>query len=225
MQKMNILKKYKKQLLWLLDLTLNVVIVFGIVLLVERFLVTPFDIYGPSMCDNLNIINEECTQGYGEKIIINKAGYYIDEPDRGDIIIFKPRFSDEKYFIKRIIGLPGETVEIINGYVYVTNDTNPTGTKLEEPYLSETNSGKTKSFPKGGKIFQVPEGEYFVLGDNRNASTDSRSCFHNPYNQACTDGIEDAFVPRNMIAGRAWFSFWPIANWRTLEVPEYPELD
>ena len=82
MQEMNILKKYKPQLLWLLDLILNVAIVFGIVLLVERFLVTPFDIYGPSMCDNLNIINEECEQKYGEKIIINKAGYYIDEPDR-----------------------------------------------------------------------------------------------------------------------------------------------
>ena len=90
---MEILKKYKKPLLWTLDLVINVAIVFGIVLLVERFLITPFDIYGPSMCDNLNFLNEECTREYGEKIIINKAGYYVSAPDRGDIIIFKPKFS------------------------------------------------------------------------------------------------------------------------------------
>ncbi|MFA4890854.1 MAG: signal peptidase I [Candidatus Gracilibacteria bacterium] len=214
-------EKIKKIGLWILDLAINVAIVFGIVLLVEKFLVTPFDIYGPSMCDNLNLISGECEREYGEKVIINKAGYYVSDPERGDIIIFKPKFSDEKYFVKRIIGLPGETVEILDGEVYITNDENPTGKKLDESYLNITNKHNTRSFSKGFKIFQVPEGEYFVLGDNREASTDSRSCFKNPFSEGCDSGIEDAFVPKENIAGKASLVFWPIGSMRMIEQPEY----
>ncbi len=214
----------KKIGLWLLDLVINVAIVFGIVLLVEKFLVTPFDIYGPSMCDNLNLINGECVRDYGEKVIINKAGYYLNDPERGDIVIFKPRLSDEKYFVKRIIGLPGETIEILNGEVYVTNEENPTGTKIDETYLNASNKRNTVTFPKGSTIFQVPENEYFMMGDNRNSSTDSRSCFKNPLSEGCSDGIEEAFVPKENIEGKAWIVFWPIGSWRMTEDIEYSEL-
>lgn len=214
----------KKIGLWLLDLAINVAIVFGVVLLVERFIVTPFDIYGPSMCDNLNLIQGECVREYGEKIIINKAGYYLGDPERGDIIIFEPKFSDEKYFVKRIIGLPGETIEILDGEIYITNEENPTGTKLDEPYLNTSSKHNTKTFARGSTVFQIPENEYLVLGDNRNSSTDSRSCFKNPFSEGCNNGVEEAFVPKENIAGKAWIVFWPIGSWRTIDNIEYSEL-
>ena len=214
----------KKYILWVVDLIINVAVVLGVVLLIMKFIIAPFDIFGPSMCNDLNFIDDECTQEYGEKIIINKAGYRVSEPERGDIIIFTPKFSDEKFFIKRIIGLPGETIEILNKQVYVTNEDNPTGTKLEEPYLGDENLNNTESFSKGYKIFQVPEGEYFVLGDNRKASTDSRSCFKSPYGDGCNNNIEEAFVPKENIEGKAWIVWWPIPSWRIMDQPEYSEL-
>lgn len=214
-------QKYKQYILWVVDLIVNVAIVFAVVLLIEKFIATPFDIYGPSMCDTLNNINGECIREYGEKIILNKATYYVSSPERGDIIVFVPKFSDEKYFIKRIIGLPGETVEILNGDVYITNKEHPEGIKLDEPYLNEANAHKTTSFPSGFKIFNVPEGEYFTLGDNRNASTDSRSCFKNPYGEACEGSQTNTFVPLKNIEGKAWVTFWPLSKIGVIHQPEY----
>lgn len=216
-------EKLKKILLWTLDIVLNVAIVLGTVLLIEKFLVTPFDIYGPSMCNTLNLMDGKCTQEYGERIILNKAIYYVSEPERGDIIVFVPKTSDEKYLIKRVIGLPGETVEILNGYVYITNEANPTGVKLEENYLNETNLGHTKPL-SGTTIFQVPEEEYFVLGDNRNSSTDSRSCFQSNLSNSCKDNPENAFVPLKNIDGKAWVVFWPLSSLRVLDTADYSEL-
>jgi signal peptidase I len=216
--------KYKKILLWILDLVVNVAVCFGILMLIEKFLIAPFDIYGPSMCNNLNFINNECVKEYGEKIILDKASLYVKDPQRGDIIVFTPKFSDEKFFIKRIIGLPGETVEILNGEIYITNNENQTGIQLEESYLNQENIHNTETFATGYKIYQVPENEYFVLGDNRGASTDSRSCFRSPYSGGCENKIEDAFVKKEDIEGKAWVVFWPIKNWETIDRPEYKEL-
>ena len=216
--------KYKKHFLWILDLIVNVAVCFGILILVEKFLIAPFDIYGPSMCDNLNFIKGDCVKEYGEKIILDKASLYVKDLERGDIIVFTPKNSDEKFFIKRVIGLPGETVEILNNEVYVTNTENPTGIKLEESYLNEGNIDNTESFSTGYKVFQVPEGEYFALGDNRGASTDSRSCFKSPYSGGCEGKIADAFVPKENIEGKAWVVFWPISNLEVIDRPEYSEL-
>lgn len=176
------------------------------------------------MCDTMNLIDGECANTYGEKIILNKAKYIVSEPDRGDIVVFTPKHSDEKFFIKRIIGLPGETVEILNGYVYVTNDLNPRGTKLEETYLNEENLGRTYTYTSSYTVFKVPEDEYFLLGDNRNHSTDSRSCFESSQGNSCKNGIGKAFIPKSLMEGKAWFSFWPMPNWRVLDQPEYTEL-
>jgi len=181
--------------------------------------VAPFDIYGSSMCDTMNLIDGECTQEFGEKVVLNKAKYFVTEPERGDIVVFTPKHSDEKYFIKRVIGLPGETVEILNGEVYVTNDLNPRGTKLDEVYLNHENKGRTYA-KSTYSVFKVPEEEYFLLGDNREHSTDSRSCF----DSSCKNGIDKAFIPKSLMEGKAWVSFWPISNWRVLDLPEYPEL-
>lgn len=127
----------------------------------------------------------------GQRIIISKATYWFSEPQRGDIIVFpNPDDPDEDY-IKRIIGLPGEVVEMKDGAVYIHQ---PDGDilKLDETayiddpadnyYISDT----------------IPEDHYFVLGDNRNNSTDSRRGWT---------------VSRDAIIGKAWLSIWPMADW------------
>ncbi len=121
----------------------------------------------------------------GQRLLISKVVYKFHEPERGDIIVFpNPNNPDEDY-IKRIIGLPGETVEIKGGAVYIN------GSKLDEPYIKDPPS---RSF----KEQEIPENEYFVLGDNRNNSTDSRAGWT---------------VPRESIVGKAWVSTWPPGEW------------
>ena len=124
----------------------------------------------------------------GQQLLINKIVYHFNEPERGDVIILHPPppySPDTIPFIKRIIALPNDTVEIKNGAVYV-NDS-----KLKEPYVKEPSA---YSLP----WVKVPEGEYFVLGDNRNNTSDS----HNGWT-----------VPRQNIIGKAWLSIWPPSKW------------
>ena len=121
----------------------------------------------------------------GQRLLISKVVYKFHEPERGDIIVFpNPNNSDEDY-IKRIIGLPGETIEIKGGVVYIN------GSKLDEPYIKDPPS---RPFPEQ----EIPEDSYFVLGDNRNNSTDSRTGWT---------------VPLESIIGKAWLSTWPPSEW------------
>lgn len=220
-------EKTKKILLWLLDLGINVAIIFILVLVIQKWIIAPFDVFGASMCDTLNNISGKCTNSYGEKIIINEALYLFNDPERGDIVVFKIEDSEEKYFIKRIIGLPGDTVEIKGGDVYLTLKGTKEKIKLKEDYLNAANRGNTKNHFSGFSIFNVPEDKYFVLGDNRQQSTDSRSCFQsNTANIAitCKDNPEEAFIERKAIRGKAWVVWWPLKNIRTLSKTEYPEI-
>jgi signal peptidase I len=122
----------------------------------------------------------------GERLIINKAVYHFAEPARGDIIIFNPPENHSSVpFIKRIIGLPGDTVEIKNGQVIVN------GEALTEPYIEEAPEYYMQKIT-------VPGNSYFVLGDNRNLSNDS----HNGWT-----------VLRSEIIGKAWVSIWPPSLW------------
>lgn len=220
-------EKSKKILLWLLDLAINVAIIFILVLVIQKWIIAPFDVSGASMCDTLNNINGQCTNGYGEKIIINEAIYLFNDPERGDIVVFKIEDSEEKYFIKRIIGLPGDKVEIKGGDVYLTPKGTKEKIKLKEDYLNAENRGNTKSYFSGFSVFNVPDDKYFVLGDNRQQSTDSRSCFQsNTANIAinCKDHPEEAFIERKTIRGKAWVVWWPLKNIRALTKTEYPEI-
>ncbi|PIZ73337.1 signal peptidase I, partial [Candidatus Peregrinibacteria bacterium CG_4_10_14_0_2_um_filter_41_8] len=160
------------QSFWLvfLDLFLNFVFILIFVLVIRTFLISPFHVFGASMCNTINFINDQCKNGYGEYIIVNKAGYLkagnlqIGEPKRGDIIVFHPPKDDEQYFIKRVIGLPGDTVVVRDGYVYLRKDGDDV--RLEETYLSEENLGNT--LVRGGRgemVYEVPRDRYFVLGD------------------------------------------------------------
>jgi signal peptidase I len=130
---------------------------------------------------------EDSLQREGQRLLISKLAYRLHEPERGDIIVFYPPHKPEGSipYIKRVIGLPGDTIEIKGGLVYVN------GSPLDEPYV------KTPP-PYTVAELTVPEGEYFVLGDNRPVADDS----HNGWT-----------VKREDIIGKAWLSIWPPSTW------------
>ncbi len=172
--------KYKKflkaLLLWIIEIALVILAAY----LIIEYAVEKTTVMGVSMNTTLND---------GEKIIINKLAYLRDEPDRYDVIVFSQSKSGHGYYnIKRVIGLPGETVEITNGLVYVD------GKKLQEPIKVET----MRVAGLADKPIILGENEFFVLGDNRNYSEDSR--FANI-------GI----VVKSDIIGKAWIRLEPFS--------------
>ena len=107
------------------------------------------------MCDTFNYFDGSCNTGYGEYIIVNKFGYQnflgwqVGLPQRGDVIVFHPPHNDTEFFIKRIIGLPGETVKIIDNKIFIFNSEFPDGFELDEIYLNARNEDNTVR-PKRG---------------------------------------------------------------------------
>jgi signal peptidase I len=120
-------------------------------------------------------------------LIANKIDYRLHAPQRGDIIILRPPTDNSKDFIKRIIALPGERLLISDGHVYIN------GHMLDEPYLPEAWTTLNNWGGVDGMV--VPPNDYFVMGDNRNRSQDSRIF---------------GFIGRDRIDGRAWFRIWPL---------------
>lgn len=119
----------------------------------------------------------------GEFLLVNRVAYRFGEPSIGDIIVFHAPGTNDMDYIKRVIGLPGDQVQISDGLVYVNNQ------PLYEPYLTEA--------PRYIGTWDVPPGEYFVLGDNRNNSSDSHMW---------------GFVPQDDIVGRALLIYWPLSD-------------
>lgn len=120
-----------------------------------------------------------------DRIVAFRLSYLFSEPQRGDIIVFRAPDNEEVLYVKRIIGLPGETINIVDGKVYVNDSTEP----LEDSYILEKMEG---SFGP----YTVPEDSYFMLGDNRNDSQDSRYW-------------QNTFVKKDKILGKAIFKYYP----------------
>ncbi len=127
----------------------------------------------------------------GELLIINKLAYKWSEPDHGDIIVFHFQGNPDNDYIKRLIGLPGDEVSINNGVVSVN------GFTLTEPYIAEP--------PLYEGTWTVPDGQLFVMGDNRNNSSDSHQW---------------GYVDMGDVVGKAIFKYWPIDQMRTLSIPD-----
>ncbi len=135
------------------------IIAILIVIPIRIFIAQPFIVSGASM-------NE--TFQSGEYIIVDQVSYYFEKPNRGDVIIFRYPRNPSKFFIKRIIGLPGDTIEIQNSTVTITNGKHPEGLTLDESYIKSMQPAPVLTETLG-------EREYFVMGDNRDHSSDSRS--------------------------------------------------
>ena len=198
-----------------IEFFIDLLIVVLVALIIRSYVVIPFKVYGPSMCNTLNYTNERCLMAYGDRMIVNIFGYLkignfeIGSPKNNDVIIFAPNAVSQRFYVKRIIASPGETVRIKDGFVYKQNGNE--FVKLDEPYLNSDNLGNT--LMPGGEsdvLYTVPENHYFALGDNRLQSTDSRNCFHTTFGQPCSTDSLSSFVSREQIKGKAWIRFWPL---------------
>jgi signal peptidase I len=136
-------------------------------------------------------------------LIANKIDYRLHPPQRGDIIILRPPTDNSKDFIKRVIALPGEKLLIRDGIVYIN------GRKLDEPYLPEAWTTLNNWPTNGSDGMVMPANEYFVMGDNRNRSQDSR--IFGP-------------ISRDRIDGKAWFRIWPLSSFGDIH-SELPSLE
>ena len=176
------MKENKSFLRQLIETIAYFIVIFLVVLLVQRFLIQPVEVNGSSMEPTLHDNNH---------VLLEKVSYSVSEPKRFDVIVFRP-YEDEKelYYIKRVIGLPGETIQIVDSVILIN------GERLDENYGLEN---VIKSSGVAGEEIVLGEGEYFVLGDNRNNSKDSRDP---------SVGV----VKRDSILGRAWCTIWPLGD-------------
>ena len=179
MEEEKIVKKTTVQSFW--ELVRFAIIALVIVLPVRFFIAEPFVVSGSSMTPTFQDANY---------LIVDKVSYELGDPKRGDVVIFKYPINQKKFFIKRIIGLPNETIQINNGKVTIFPCEKISDCKsitLNEPYIREPFTTT--------ETYTTKTGEYFVMGDNRNGSSDSRYW-----------GV----VKRNLFVGRAFLRLLPI---------------
>jgi signal peptidase I len=178
---------------FLLSFLETIVVALVISIVLYLFIMTPHEVIGNSMYP---------TYKDGEYLMANKIVYKFSEPKRGDVIIFK--YSETQDFIKRVIGLPGDQVMLKDGNIYVN------GNKLDESgYLDAsvyTNGGE---YLHEGETITVPDGKYFVCGDNRQHSSDARS--FGP-------------IEKSSIKGKAWIVYFPFNNFRIAQHQTYTNL-
>ena len=148
-----------------------IVVAFALALIVQTFVMKPFKIPSGSMENTLQV---------GDMIFVNRFIYMVEPPQRGDVIVFKYPENPKQDFVKRLIGLSGDTVDIHDGTVYIN------GTGLTEPYI------KAPPYDNFGPA-TIPTNDYLMLGDNRNNSRDSRYW---------------GFLPKEMIKGKAFVIYW-----------------
>ena len=149
------------------------------VIIIRFFIAQPFIVSGASMAPNF---------ASNDYLIVDELSYRFHPPHRGDVVIFHPPIDPSSYYIKRIIGIPGDHVEVKNGVVTITNTEYPKGIVLNEPYITPDTLSEDKTT-------DVPDGKYFVMGDNRPESYDSRAW---------------GLLPKSNITGRALLRLFPL---------------
>lgn len=175
-------KKKKSQIRELLETLVGAALLAAFIMV---FIARAFTVEGPSMMPTLH---------NGERLLVDKISYRFIEPSRGEIVVFQYPANPREHFIKRIIGVPGDTVEITEGRVYIN------GQVVEENYImAPPRSGFAEAV--------VPDDHYFVLGDNRNNSEDSRD-------------RRVGFVPENLLVGRAVWRYWPVTRLDIIRPPD-----
>lgn len=174
------------------DLIKILIIALVIIVPFRTFVAEPFVVSGSSMLPNYH---------NGDYLIIDRLSYITGSPRRGDVIVLRYPKDTSQFFIKRVIGLPGETVKLAQGHVVIINTEHPQGLQLNESYLINPveTFGKTDPTTLGS-------GEFFVLGDNRTASSDSRVW-----------GI----LPRDDIVGRVWARIFHFNEAGFIKTPTY----
>ncbi len=189
----------RKFFLFVWEIIKVVSISLAIILPVRYYLIQPFYVKGASMEPNFHD---------HEYLIIDEISYRFNEPARGQVIVFRYPKDPQEYFIKRIIGLPGEEVQIKDGQVKIFNAFNPDGLVLKEAYLPDG----LGTYDNSESLITVGANEYFVLGDNRPASKDSRS--FGP-------------VDKSFITGKVLFRGWPFDRVTVFDRnywPQYGEI-
>jgi signal peptidase I len=176
-----------------IDWVLTIAIAIGVVLAIKAWVVNPYRIPSSSMEPTLHCAKpaDGCRASLSDRVLANRFIYHFKDPERGDVIVFKtPPEAEEcqggtgggTTFVKRIVGLPGETIRGQDGFIYVN------GEKLDEPYLDGVRD--RRDFGER----QIPEGHYFMMGDNRGQSCDSRDW---------------GTIPRANIIGEVFAVYWP----------------
>lgn len=191
------MKMMKRLFLSFLELVEFALIAIGAVILIRNFLAQPFLVNGSSMVPSFYS---------GDYLIVDELTYRFREPKRGEVVVFQFQKGGQEgvttYFIKRIIALPGETIQIKDGKVKIFNKSHPEGFLLSEAYL-------TPGIKTGGEVTRtLGDDEYFVLGDNRPYSYDSRSW---------------GSVRREQIVGIVRFRLWPLRSVHAFAAPSYGE--
>lgn len=169
------------------ETTKVVVISLAIILPIRYYLVQPFFVKGASMEPNFED---------GDYLLIDELSYRFSTPERGDVVIFRYPQDRSQFFIKRIIGLPKETVEIKNNMIVIYNKDKSDGFVLDESYLA------SEQKTLGNSVAKLDNNEYFVLGDNRLQSSDSRRW---------------GSVSKSLITGKAFLRPWPFT--KTIKIP------
>lgn len=165
-----------------------IAVVIAVLAILRFFIAEPHRVSGSSMVPNFHD---------GDYIITNKLSMRFALPQRGEVIILQNPRNTDQVFIKRVIGLPGEQIKIDRGKVYVNRQV------LDEPYLPTNLATPPESFLEEGEEIVVPNGQYFVMGDNRHASSDSR---------------EWGPVKLELIIGQAWMRYWPAQKFGLIQI-------
>ena len=171
-----------------LDWVVVIVIALAVALFINFFIIVNSTVPTGSM---------ENTIMSGSRMIGFRIAYLFGQPKRGDIIVFKYPDDPSQYFVKRIIGLPGETVEVVDGITFIN------GKQLEEEYINDDYWLSNLEYEDYGP-YTVPEDSYFMMGDNRGNSRDSRKW-------------TNTFVNRKAIIGKAWLCYWPFSDFGVLK--------